>query len=170
MTGDMPMTVSPTKAVFLFLTCCVSACAPSQDQTAAPAPPPVPVTVTEKPSFSQIGMASWYGPDHQDKQTANGERFDMYAMTAAHRDLPFNSIARVTNLNTGRTVKVQINDRGPYVGKRIIDLSAAAGQRLGISKKGVSRVKVEVFASDQSSQSSPPSSHGLDTVERTAQP
>jgi rare lipoprotein A len=160
MTEDIPMRIAPRKAILLFLVCCVSACASSEDHT-PPAAIPAPVTVTEQPTFRQIGFASWYGSDHQDKPTANGEQFDMSALTAAHRALPFNSIARVTNLRTGRSVKVRINDRGPYVRNRIIDLSAAAGRQLGI--KGIARVKVEIFASDQRSPR-------VDTVERTAQP
>jgi len=153
------MRIAPRKAVLLFVVCCVSACA--SPETQAPPVIPAPATATEQPSFSQIGFASWYGRNHQDKPTANGERFDMSTMTAAHRALPFNSIARVTDLSTGRSIKVRINDRGPYVRNRIIDLSAAAGRQLGI--RGISRVKIEVFASDQSSP-------GVDTVERTAQP
>jgi rare lipoprotein A len=154
------MRIAPRKAILLFVVCCVSACASSEDQAPPPANP-APVTLTEQPSFSQIGFASWYGRNHQDKATANGEQFDMAAMTAAHRALPFNSIARVTNLRTGRTIKVRINDRGPYMRNRVIDLSAAAGRQLGI--RGVGRVKVEVFASDQRSPA-------VNTAERTAQP
>ena len=74
----------------------------------------------------------------------------MHAMTAAHRDLPFHTVARVTSVNTGRAVKVRINDRGPNVKDRIIDLSSAAASSLGISDNGVMRVRVEVFPSDQS--------------------
>lgn len=91
----------------------------------------------------QIGLASWYGPHFQRKRTADGERFDMNALTAAHRTLPFNSYVRVTNLENGRSVIVRINDRGPFVGDRIIDLSARAAGDLGIRRNGVARVRIE---------------------------
>ena len=94
--------------------------------------------------FTQVGLASWYGPHFQGKHTASGERFDMNALTAAHRTLPLNSHVRVTDLATGRSVVVRINDRGPYVGDRIIDLSAKAARALGMKKDGVTRVRVEL--------------------------
>lgn len=100
-------------------------------------------------SFTEQGLASWYGKVHQGRRTANGERFDMRAMTAAHRTLPFNTVLRVTNLDNGRTVKVRINDRGPYVRWRIIDLSAAAATQLGMHEDGVATVRLEVFPADQ---------------------
>jgi rare lipoprotein A len=102
-----------------------------------------------RPSFSEVGLASWYGKQHQGKLTANGERFDMHAMTAAHRTLPFGTVVRVTNIATGRTVKVRINDRGPFVKGRIIDLSAAAATALGIKDSGIVTVRLESFAADQ---------------------
>jgi rare lipoprotein A len=80
---------------------------------------------------------------------ANGVAFDMRAMTAAHRSIAFGTVVRVTNLENGRTIKVQIEDRGPFVDGRIIDLSANAGRMLGITRQGVAQVRVEVFASDQ---------------------
>ena len=88
-------------------------------------------------------MASWYGPHHDGKRTANGERFNMNAMTAAHRTLPFGTIIRVTNLENQQSVRVRINDRGPYVRDRILDLSAAAARSLGIKAKGAARVRIE---------------------------
>lgn len=113
---------------------------------AAPTPPrPRP----PQPVFSEQGDASWYGKDHQGNLTANGERFDMQALTAAHRSLPFNTVLRVTNLDNGRMVRVRINDRGPYVKGRIIDLSAAAAAALGLHEDGVAAVRLEVFAADQ---------------------
>lgn len=92
----------------------------------------------------QVGNASWYGPRFHGRRTANGEVFDQHAMTAAHRRLPLGTVVAVTSLDTGRTVKVRINDRGPYVGGRIIDLSRAAAKRLGLIRQGVGRVKVKV--------------------------
>jgi rare lipoprotein A len=88
----------------------------------------------------QSGGASWYGPGFQGKRTANGERFNTHALTAAHRSLPFGSRVQVTNERTGRSVVVRINDRGPFVGGRVIDLSKAAAQAVGIS--GVGKVKL----------------------------
>lgn len=89
------------------------------------------------------GIASWYGPGFHGRQTANGERFNQNDMTAAHRTLPFGTKVRVTSANTGRSVIVRINDRGPYVGGRAIDLSAAAARLLGIS--GTGQVNIEVL-------------------------
>lgn len=89
-------------------------------------------------------MASWYGPWHQGRRTASGERFNSNAMTAAHRSLPLGTIVSVTNLGNHRSVRVRINDRGPYVDGRIIDLSAAAARRLGMQKDGIARVRIEV--------------------------
>ncbi len=89
------------------------------------------------------GTATWYGPGLNGNRTANGERFNMNHMTAAHRSLPFHSRVRVTDLDTGRAVVVRINDRGPF-GDGIIDLSKAAGRRLGILRKGRARVQLTV--------------------------
>jgi rare lipoprotein A len=97
-----------------------------------------------RPGFSETGLASWYGPEFHRKRTASGERFDMDALTAAHRSLPFDSYVRVTNIATGRSVVVRINDRGPFVADRIIDLSARAARQLGIKEDGVVRVRIEV--------------------------
>ncbi len=91
------------------------------------------------------GQASWYGAQHQGKTTANGEPFDMNALTAAHRKLPFGSKVRVTNLDNGRSVIVRINDRGPYRNGRIIDLSRKAAEQLGMLKTGTAPVKIEVI-------------------------
>nr|MDJ0983204.1 septal ring lytic transglycosylase RlpA family protein [Kiloniellales bacterium] len=80
----------------------------------------------EVPDYDQVGEASWYGPGFQGRKTASGVRFNMNALTAAHRSLPFGTQVRVTNVENGRTVVVTINDRGPFAGGRIIDLSKAA--------------------------------------------
>ena len=97
----------------------------------------------------QIGMASWYGAWHRGRATANGEPFDDHAFTAAHRSLPFGTVLRVTNLATGRVVTVRINDRGPYVQGRILDLSGAAAKALGITRGGLARVRIEQIASSK---------------------
>ena len=84
----------------------------------------------------QRGAASWYGPGFHGKRTANGERFDTHALTAAHKTLPFGTQVRVTNERTGKSVVVRINDRGPYAHARVIDLSKAAAEAVGISGVG----------------------------------
>lgn len=93
------------------------------------------------------GAASWYGPGFHGRQTANGETFDMNAFTAAHPDLPFGTKVRVTNEVTDASVVVRINDRGPYAGDRIIDLSKEAAEHIGLLATGVGNVKIEVLAS-----------------------
>lgn len=95
--------------------------------------------------YDQVGIASWYGPGFHGKRTANGEIFDMYALTAAHKTLPFNTLVKVVDLDTGRWVVVRINDRGPFVPGRIIDLSYAAAKELGIVEKGLARVGLKVL-------------------------
>ncbi len=96
-------------------------------------------------AYSEIGMASWYGPDFHGGKTANGEVFDENKFTAAHRTLPMPCLVRVTNLENGVSVNVKVNDRGPYARDRIIDLSSAAADVLGIKQKGSVRVKVEIL-------------------------
>lgn len=91
--------------------------------------------------------ASWYGADFHGKRTANGERFNMYAMTAAHKTLPLSSYAEVTNLKNNRRVIVRINDRGPFHGKRALDLSYAAAKELGI--KGTGSVQIKPLGREQ---------------------
>lgn len=98
---------------------------------------------TERRAHSQEGLASWYGRRFHGKKTASGEAYDMYAMTAAHPTLPIPSYARVTALDSGKSVVVRINDRGPFHGKRIIDLSYTAALKLGYLKRGSTRVRVE---------------------------
>ncbi len=93
---------------------------------------------------AQDGMASYYGQDFAGRRTASGERFDPRALTAAHRQLPFGTRVRVTNLENGRSVTVRINDRGPFAGGRIVDLSWEAARELGMLRAGVARVRVEV--------------------------
>ena len=93
----------------------------------------------------QKGLASWYGPDFHGKLTSNQEIYNMHALTAAHKTLPFGAYVRVTNLNNGKSVVVRINDRGPFVKGRIIDLSYAAAKKLGMDITGVAPVKVKVL-------------------------
>lgn len=93
----------------------------------------------------ETGQASWYGKAHHGELTASGERFDMHALTAAHRTLPFGTIVRITHLGSGKSVNVRINDRGPFRSSRIIDLSYEAARRLGIVARGTARVKLTVI-------------------------
>jgi rare lipoprotein A len=93
------------------------------------------------------GIASWYGPGFHGRQTANGERYNMYELTAAHRSLPFGTKVRVTNRANGKSVVVRINDRGPYVGKRVIDLSRGAAQVVNMTEAGIVPVKLDVLPS-----------------------
>ena len=95
--------------------------------------------------FQVQGMASWYGPGFDGNYTANGEVFNQYALTAAHRYLPFGTKVRVTNLDNGRSVVVRINDRGPFVGDRVLDLSRGAAQILGTVSTGVSSVRLDIL-------------------------
>ena len=98
-----------------------------------------------QPGYDQVGMASWYGPGFHGKTTANGERYDMHGLTAAHKTLPFGTKVRVTNLANDRALIVRINDRGPFVPGRIIDLSKRAAERLGFLEAGKARVRVEAI-------------------------
>lgn len=90
------------------------------------------------------GVASWYGPGFDGHHTSDGEVYDMHQFTAAHRTLPFNSVIRVTNLTNGKQTEVRINDRGPFVGNRIIDLSYAAAQAIGMVGPGTANVRLEL--------------------------
>jgi len=90
------------------------------------------------------GIASWYGSEFNGRLTANGEIYNMFEMTAAHKTLPLGTVVRVKSLDSGKTVQVRVNDRGPYVKGRIIDLSQAAGKAIGIGVEGTARVKLEV--------------------------
>lgn len=100
-----------------------------------------------QPNYRAEGLASWYGPKFHGKPTANGEIFDQYALTAAHKTLPLPSKVRVTNLDNGRQLVVRVNDRGPFIGDRIIDLSRRSAQLLGVEKVGVAPVRLELLDS-----------------------
>ena len=116
-----------------------------------PAPSPLPATAISQqppapaPSFTQTGLASFYGRAHDGKVTASGESFNPEDLTAAHRTLALGSRVRVTNLENGEAVTVKITDRGPFVRGRIIDLSLAAARALGMTEKGVTRVRLEAL-------------------------
>jgi rare lipoprotein A len=121
----------------------LAACAPQ-----APAPPAQPPA----PSFSQVGVASYYAAKFENHKTADGERFKSDGMTAAHRTLPLGTMVRVTNLENQRSVVVRINDRGPFMRKRIIDLSPAAARALGIRNQGLMHVRIEALGEQAAMQ------------------
>jgi len=102
--------------------------------------------------YREGGIASWYGEDYHGRKTANGEVYDMYAMTAAHRTLPFHTRVRVTNLENGKKTEVRINDRGPFIAGRIIDLSYSGARAIGMLGSGTAKVTLEAigFAGGQS--------------------
>lgn len=100
-------------------------------------------------TYDIVGTASWYGKPYHGRKTASGQVYDMYQMTAAHPTLPFGTRVVVTNLDNGRKVVVTINDRGPFVPDRVIDVSRKAAGHLGFLKRGLTRVGVRVLASSQ---------------------
>lgn len=136
-----------TRALVCALALLVVACTPkAPPKTTVPSAKPVkrpPSSSTGVRDGVQEGLASWYGGKHHGGPTASGERFDKYAMTAAHRKLPMNTRVRVTSKRNGRSVVVRINDRGPY-GRAVIDLSEAAAQKLDMIDAGVVPVRIEV--------------------------
>lgn len=150
--------------IFMFLAAAVSACANTKSYETAQLPtgpadkkvkignPYVIEGVTyyprEDPYYDVTGLASWYGPDFHGKLTANGEVYDMNALTAAHQTLPMPSYVRVTNLENGRSLVLRVNDRGPFVKSRILDVSRRAAQLLGFADKGVEKVRVQVVNPD----------------------
>jgi rare lipoprotein A len=105
------------------------------------------VLANAQPIYTQTGLASWYGPDYNQRKGSNGEIYDMHQLTAAHLTIPLNSIVRVTNLVTGESVRVRITDRGPFVADRVIDLSMEAAKRISVYRPGTAKVKVEVLQS-----------------------
>ena len=116
---------------------------PSDQRTAVPFEPPLAVRPTR---FVQTGIASWYGPGFHGKRTANGEIYDQHALTAAHQSLPLGTDVMVTNLENEQAIEVRINDRGPFVEGRIIDLSLAAAKSIGVYAPGTALVRVEVLS------------------------
>ena len=138
----------------LFLPNCLKASASNSDVVQNPIQEVPAVDVSEFSSLDNIeiaqavnkgGRASWYGPGFHGRTTANGERFNQNAMTAAHRSLPFGTRVKVTNLNNGRSVIVRINDRGPFAKGRVIDLSKAAAGVIGMLNSGTAPVRLQVL-------------------------
>jgi rare lipoprotein A len=119
----------------------VQGCTSASRSVAMPAPP-------RSPALVETGRASWYGRAHQGRLTASGERFDMHDLTAAHPTLPFGTRVRVVNLDNDRQVEVRVNDRGPSIPGRIIDLSYAAARVLGAVGAGIIPVRLSVLSSE----------------------
>lgn len=99
-------------------------------------------------TYEEVGIASWYGPQFHGLETANGERFDMNTLSAAHRTLPLPSIIQVTNLENGRSIKIRVNDRGPFANDRILDVSRHGAELLGFQKQGTARVRVKLITDE----------------------
>lgn len=132
---------------FLLIPLAIS-CAPVRKMPSVPAKAPTQPPSQIYPSVGeyQIGIASWYGNEEHGRQSASGLRFNKYEHTAAHRTLPLDTLVRVKNLENGKDVIVKINDRGPFIPGRIIDLSYAAAKSIDMIEKGTARVKVEVIS------------------------
>ncbi|MGW8194445.1 MAG: septal ring lytic transglycosylase RlpA family protein [Desulforhopalus sp.] len=147
------MIITLNRIVMLSLIC-LAFCATASDGASKRHPTQEPYIINSKmyypiPSahgFSQKGIASWYGDDFHGKPTSNGEKYDMHDMTAAHKTLPMDTIVLVKNLENGRMAIVRINDRGPFVRGRIIDLSYSAGKALGLVKNGTAEVQLVALA------------------------
>jgi rare lipoprotein A len=103
----------------------------------------------------EIGVASWYGGEFQGNETASGEIYDLNGLTAAHPTLPFGTTVRVTNLKNSKNILLRVNDRGPYIGRRVIDVSLAAAKRLGFVYGGITQVRIEVVSYPKSFHSAP---------------
>jgi rare lipoprotein A len=135
-----------TLAVLALLNLGLVACmAPQPVAVIPPSPASAPVVPPPAPIFEQVGEASWYGEELHGRVTASGHAFNKDGLTAAHRTLPLATKAIVTNLSNGRSVEVVVNDRGPFVKGRIIDLSAKAAKAIGIKDSGVAKVRVRVM-------------------------
>ena len=137
-----PLGASRTPPVLLaLLACFLFAACGGKRSTKIKLPPPINPRV----GWTQTGLASWYGPPYHGRQAANGEIYDMNKLTAAHKRLPFDSWLSVKNLSNGKTTQVRITDRGPFVGKRIIDLSKAAAEEIDMLGSGVAKVRLTLI-------------------------
>lgn len=140
----------PLAVLVILVLCLVSGCARAPGPKARRPGEPKPYKVmgkwyhpvSDSKGFRQKGIASWYGADFHGRKTSSGEAYNMYAMTAAHKTLPLGTVVRVHNLDNGRRAKVRINDRGPFVRGRIIDLSYAAAKELGVVGPGTAPVEI----------------------------
>src|ERR1700675_1626826 len=124
--------------------------APQPGQPGASRPSGPPPAIERQPAvpgeYVEEGVASWYGLPFNGRRTSNGEIYDMHEFTAAHRTLPFNCVVRVTNLNNGKHTEVRINDRGPFVANRVIDLSLSAAQAIEMVGTGTANVRLEILS------------------------
>jgi rare lipoprotein A len=161
--GAGAISLAAATLVFTYSTLTVQADTPlaRPASTLPPAAPPATIpgvtgttAKASRPSFSGLkGLATWYGSVLDGHRTASGERFDMFAMTAAHKTLPFGTLVRVVNVRNGKSVDVRINDRGELPSNHVIDLSYGAAQRLQILKSGTATVKLEVLSLGSSRKS-----------------
>lgn len=144
-------------AAFALLAVILTACSTAPRESRAPSDGWIgqPYTVKgvryqprAEPNYDAVGIASWYGGKFHGRKTASGQRFDKNALTAAHKTLPFGTRVKVTNLRTKRSVVVTINDRGPFVHGRIVDLSQRAAEAIGLRHTGTGKVRVQVVSSD----------------------
>ncbi|MFC3051034.1 septal ring lytic transglycosylase RlpA family protein [Kordiimonas pumila] len=117
----------------------------------------------EDPGYDEVGIASWYGQDFHGKKTANGEYFNMNALTAAHKTLPLPTFVKVTNLDNNRSIILRVNDRGPFVPGRIIDISRRGAQLLGFDKQGTTRVRVQAVDEHGKPEKSSPRPQSVST-------
>jgi rare lipoprotein A len=131
----------------LLVACAGGQVPPAPVAAVAPSPVevPVPLPPVQEANYRETGIASWYGKELHGKQTANGEVFDMYGLSAAHRTLPLGTFVRVTNLDNFKSITVRINDRGPFFKSRFLDLSYGAAKELGFVSQGTARVKIETI-------------------------
>lgn len=160
-----------TRILPVLLLIILVACAP-RSRPAAPATGPTITAPSSSATFYDDGVASWYGPNFVGRPTANGEIFDPSQLTAAHQTLPFDTLVRVTHLENGRSVVVRINDRGPFVGRRIIDLSRAAAERIDMIGSGTAQVRLDLLEAAPERLSTAPSSDlsGFQVASRFHQP
>jgi rare lipoprotein A len=144
----------------LFLLALLAGCSRAVVTTPPVAPSPEPPAAR----LEEVGLASWYGAPHHGRRTASGEIYDMHRMTAAHKTLPFGTRLLVTNRDTGRTAEVRINDRGPFVRGRILDVSYAAARQLGVTAEGVFPVRLRVISMPGGKAEAPAEPDGYETT------
>ena len=135
----------PSLQLVLFVGLAIFSCSPSARFASTTQINRHPEAVREQLGEELIGEASYYGPKFHGKKTANGEIFDMYKKSAAHKTLPFNTVLEVTNLENDQQVIVRVNDRGPFVKGRILDLSYAAAKEIDMIANGVARVRIRIL-------------------------
>jgi rare lipoprotein A len=136
--------------LFILIESCSPAPRYSSKSKTNVSPPKKTFNKNKKKTFNKnkkifTGVSSYYGPNFHGKLTANGEVYDMYGITAAHKEIPLNTVARVTNLDNGRSLILRINDRGPYIDGRILDCSYGAAKKLDFLTQGTANVKIEVI-------------------------